>query len=59
MSGRYNYIVLLLIFFSANQMQPQIISSWNSDTSFYFYTSDSNAENLIATKVIFDSAVVV
>ena len=55
MKGRFNQIVLLLILFSASQLQPQITSHLNSDTSFYFYTSDSNAENLIATKVIFDS----
>jgi hypothetical protein len=55
MKGRINQIVLLLILFSANQLQPQITSHWNSDTSFYFYNSDSNAENLIASKVIYDS----
>ena len=55
MKVRFNQIVLLLILFSASQLRPQITSHWNSDTSFYFYNSDSNAENLIATKVIYDS----
>lgn len=57
MKGRINQFVLILILFSASQLQPQITSNWNSDTSFYFYTSESNAEKLIATKVIFDSEV--
>jgi len=55
MKVRFNQIVLLLILFSASQLRPQITSHWNSDTSFYFYTSDSNAKDLIATKVIYDS----
>ncbi len=49
------YAVYLMTILNLNQLHSQVTSLWNSDTSFCFYTSDSNAENLIATKVIFDS----
>lgn len=49
------YTVYLMTILNSNQLHAQVTSLWNSDTSFCFYTSDSNAENLIATKVIFDS----
>ena len=55
MRSKFKYVVFLIIVITSNQLHSQVTSLWNSDTSFYFYTSDSNAENLIATKVIFDS----
>jgi len=55
MRSKFNYAVFLIIVITSNQLLSQVTSLWNSDTSFYFFTSDSNAENLIATKIIFDT----
>lgn len=49
------YTVYLMTTLNSNQLHSQLTSLWNSDTSFCLYSSDSNAENLVATKVIFDS----
>ena len=50
------YAVYFMTILNSNQLYSQVTSLWNSDTSFYFYKMDSfsNAENLIATKFIFD-----
>ena len=55
MRNKFKYAVFLLIVITSNQLYSQVTSLWNSDTSFYFYTSDSNAENLISEKVNFDT----
>lgn len=52
---RFICLVFLIIIISSNHLQSQVTTLWNSDTSFYFYESGPNAENLIAKKVTFDT----
>ena len=57
MKTKFKYVVLIIIVINYNQLHSQLISRWNTDTSFYFYKIDSlsNAKNLITEKVIFES----
>lgn len=55
MRGRYIYVVILLLFISTTYSQSHNILNWNNDTSFYFYSTDVNAENLIRIKINFEN----
>ena len=55
MKARLFYIILLII--SSIQVYSQSTADWNYDTTYYFYAPDSNAENIVTTKVYFNSKI--
>ena len=54
MWGRYIYMNLILILICITYSKPQSKTNWNTDTTFYYYTIDANAENLIRKRINFE-----